>query len=242
MKNATCVLPQPGKHIANVLHCVNKLLQVFTISFIFLSFNCYGLRLERTAQVVEAHAMCPAQEREREHQGAVVSQMEHGMWTSKASQGMFMMGECAVLLLARSVWVELWVEVVRRMEQKTNPRAFYKPPSLLSHKNPLQKPWSFSATYHLVSYSVSKGAQKTSDPRHVKSKVFHDHMAPVVQACDCTINAQMESFHGEDGYLIKLRYVCVHTIASHITLLSVMDMIRCYSWVGYLEQCPGRSI
>lgn len=65
MKNATCVLPQPGKHIANVLHCVNKLLQVFTISFIFLSFNCYGLRLERTAQVVEAHAIAqPKRERE----------------------------------------------------------------------------------------------------------------------------------------------------------------------------------
>jgi hypothetical protein len=35
IKNATCVLPQPGKRIAHVLHCVDKLPQVFTISFIF---------------------------------------------------------------------------------------------------------------------------------------------------------------------------------------------------------------
>lgn len=69
--------------------------------------------------------------REREHhqEGAfVVPQVKHGTWTSKASRGMWvMMGECAVLLLARSVWVMSWsLGGARRMEEGTNGRVYYK--------------------------------------------------------------------------------------------------------------------
>jgi hypothetical protein len=154
IKNATCVIPQPGKRIAHVLHCVDKLPQVCTISFMFfiIIFSLLWPTASKDRPTCGNPCHVPSlRERERAHQGAVVS---HGTWTSKASQGMFMMGRmCSVAFgtMGLSYELKLWEE--------WNRNRIHKP--LISHhhcfhKSPLQKtliPRHYS-TYHLVSFSV----------------------------------------------------------------------------------------